>query len=63
MIDVIRIITVIQNIPANSRNMRFLISLANNAYNYGALTEKQEYAFMQIVDANKDILKEKGVLA
>lgn len=63
MIDVIRIIRVIQNIPIDSRNMRFLISLANNAYSYGALTEKQNEAFMQIIEANRDILKEKGVLA
>lgn len=63
MVEPRQVIAVIQNIPINSRDMRFLISLANNAYSYGALTEKQENAFMQVVNANRETLKEKGVIA
>ena len=63
MVEIKQILAVIQSIPLNSRDMRFLISLANNAYSYGALTEKQESAFMQVVNANRETLKEKGVIA
>jgi hypothetical protein len=63
MVEPRQVIAVIQNIPINSRDMRFLISLANNAYSYSALTEKQENAFMQVVNANRETLKEKGVIA
>lgn len=59
MVNAKDIVLIIQNIPINSPNMRFLISLANNAYNYNNLTPKQEEAFINCVNT----LKEKGVLA
>ena len=33
--------------------MKFLVSLANNAYNFGSLTEKQEMAYNQAIKALK----------
>lgn len=53
------IIHVIQSIPENHSSMRFLISLADGCFKYGALTAKQEAVFCSTVET----LKSQGVLA
>lgn len=59
MINARQIVLVIQQIPAESWCMKFLVSLATSAFKYGVLTEKQEAAFEDCINT----LKEKGVLA
>jgi len=59
MINARQIVLTIQSIPPESACMKFLVSLADSAFKYGVLTDRQEMAFMNCVDA----LKEKGVLA
>lgn len=54
-----QIVEVIQALPPTDANMRFLISLANNAFKYGDLTEKQTMVFQSIVERKR----EEGVLA
>ena len=58
MINARQIVFLIQQIPAESSCMRFLVSLADSAFKYGILTEKQQIAFENCVNT----LKEKGVL-
>lgn len=62
MVKAEHVLKLIQNIPADDRSMKFLISLANNAFDYGQLTERQEAAFMKIVSSHRETLIEKGVL-
>lgn len=45
MVSAIEVVEIIQKIPAKDRRVRFLVSLANNAFKYGSLTEPQEHAF------------------
>lgn len=59
MINARQIVLLIQQIPAESSCMRFLVSLADSAFKYGTLTEKQEIAFNNCLNG----LKSKGVLA
>lgn len=59
MVSAREIVLVIQSIPAESSSVRFLISLADSAYKYGALSPKQEIAYVNCINA----LKEQGVLA
>lgn len=63
MVNARQIVLVIQNIPAESSSMRFLVSLADSAFKYGVLTEKQEIAFNNVVENNREVLVTKGVLA
>ena len=57
MVSAIEVVEIIQKIPAKDRRVRFLVSLANNAFKYGSLTEPQEHAFLQ----NPEEIKEMGV--
>lgn len=59
MVGAREIVLVIQSIPAECTSMRFLISLADAAYKYGGLTQRQETAFLGCIGT----LKEMGVLA
>lgn len=47
MTSTIEIIETIQKLPAKDRSMKFLVSLANQAFSRGYLTEKQEIAYAQ----------------
>lgn len=58
MINARQIVLVIQQIPPESGCMKFLVSLADSAFKYGVLTERQEVAFENCLDT----LKNKGVL-
>lgn len=50
MTSTIEIIETIQKLPAKDRNMKFLVSLANQAFSRGYLTEKQEIAYAQVLE-------------
>lgn len=45
MVSAIEIVELIQQIPARERYVKFLCSLATNAFKYGSLTERQEVHF------------------
>lgn len=47
MVSAIEIVELIQHIPARERYVKFLCSLATNAFKYGSLTERQEVAFQK----------------
>ena len=50
MASAIEIIETIQKLPAKDRNIKFLVSLANQAFSTGYLTEKQEIAYAQVIE-------------
>ena len=50
MTSTIEIIETIQKLPAKDRSMKFLVSLANQAFSRGYLTEKQEIAYAQVIE-------------
>ena len=50
MTSAIEIIETIQKLPAKDRNIKFLVSLANQAFSRGYLTEKQEIAYAQVLE-------------
>ena len=53
--NVTDIIKTIQNIKdVRCSQMKFLVSIANNAYKYGSLTEKQEYFYEKAIEALKE---------
>lgn len=58
MVSATEIVELIQQIPARERHIKFLCSLATNAFKYGSLTERQELAFQKA----KNELREAGVL-
>lgn len=53
-----QIVEIIQALPPTDCSMRFLISLADSAFKYGDLTEKQTKALQNIVS----IKQQQGVL-
>lgn len=63
MISARQVVMLIQKLPADAGCMRFLVSIADAAFKYGALSENQEIVFMQIIDAYKDTLESKEVAA
>lgn len=58
MISAIKVVQVIQQLPLDSKALRFLVSLADSAYKYGMLTERQEQAFLNALQE----LKKRGEL-
>lgn len=58
MVTATEIVELIQKIPARDRRVKFLCSLAKNAFEYGSLTDRQEQAFQKA----KNELIEAGVL-
>lgn len=52
------IVRIIQDIPADNKKIKFLVSLANSWFRYGHLTENQEAALIQAIFE----LHEEGVL-
>lgn len=58
MITAFDIVHVIQQIPADNRKIKFFVSLANNWFKFGRLTEAQELAFKKAIEE----LREDGFL-
>jgi len=58
MVSATEIVEIIQQIPSRDNNLKFLVSLANNAFKYGSLTERQEQAYSNVISQ----LTEKGLL-
>lgn len=54
-----QIVEIIQALPLSDSSIRFLVSLAESAFKYGDLTQKQAEALQRIVDTKR----EQGVLA
>ena len=54
MVSAVDIIEIIKKIPSDNKKNKFLISLANNWYKFGRLTEKQILAFENAVQELKD---------
>ena len=50
MINAYDIIATIQRLPTVHRAMPFLTSLASSAFKYGSLTDRQQAAFLRILD-------------